>query len=257
MINEYKSKGYVLCKNFVSTEKLKALETVLISFHEAWTKAHKEFYESQAVNSAYLTGTKYLSSDQRMTLFSFVCQEKLLQFASELIPEGPAFMNTQLFFNPVNPDQKNYWHRDIQYNGMSIADQQEMIQRINVIHFRIPVRDEPGMEFVPGSHVAWDTNKEQDVRLANNGCAVSDDLSTGVKVPLKAGDLLIFSANMIHRGLYGGDRLSFDILLCDRDPDLLAFAALDCLPDENQIAKLAHSELFTATRRCMKTAEPE
>jgi hypothetical protein len=87
VINEYKSKGYVLCKNFVSTEKLKALETVLISFHEAWTEAHKEFYESQAVNSAYLTGTKYLSSDQRMTLFSFVCQEKLLQFASALIPE--------------------------------------------------------------------------------------------------------------------------------------------------------------------------
>ncbi len=253
MINEYKSKGYVLCKNFLSTQKLEELETVLLSFHEAWKAANKEFYESRAVNSAYLTGSKYLSAEQRMTLFNLICQEKLQQFASALIPQGPAFMNTQLFFNPVNPDQKNYWHRDIQYNGMSIAEQREMIQRINVIHFRLPVRDEPGMEFVPGSHVAWDTNEQQDVRLAKNGRHVSDDLSAGVKVPLKAGDLLIFSANMIHRGLYGGDRLSFDILLCDRDPDLLAFAALDCLPDENQIGELAHSELFTATLRCMKT----
>ncbi len=248
MIEDYKKQGYLLCKDFFSVEEVKNLELVLVHFHEAWTLENKDFYESQAVNSAYLTGTKILSEDQRMKLFRFICQDKLQRLASELIPEGPAFMNTQLFFNPVNADQQNYWHRDIQYNGMSIDEQREMIQRINVIHFRIPVRNEPGMELVPGTHLAWDTNEEQDVRLAQNGHNVSDDLSRGVKVPLKAGDLLVFSANMIHRGIYGGDRLAFDILFCDQDAELLAFAAADCLPNDDQLAELPNSEVFAVTR---------
>ena len=257
MVEEYRNNGYLLCEKFFSAEEVQELQAVLVSFHEAWSAENKDFYQSRAVNSAYLTGTKYLSEAQRMKLFRFICNERLQLLASALMPEGPAFMNTQLFFNPVNQEQKNYWHRDIQYNGMSLEDQQEMIQRINVIHFRIPVRDEPGMELIPGSHVAWDTNDELDVRLAKNGRAVSDDLSAGVKVPLKAGDLLVFSANMIHRGLYGGDRLSFDILLCDQDPELLSFASADCLPNDNQIAKLTHAELFSATRKYVEAASSE
>lgn len=247
LIEDYSSQGYLLCKNFFPLSEIKKLEDVLVKFHETWKLENSEFYQTKAVNSAFLTGTKILAEEDRMKLFHFICQDEVYQLASKLIPAGPAFMNTQLFFNPANIDQKNYWHRDIQYNGMSIEQQQEAIKRINVIHFRIPVRDEPGVELVPDSHTAWDTEEESDVRLERHGHLCSEKLSTGVTVPLKAGDLLVFSANMIHRGLYGGDRLSFDILFCDQDPELLSFADADCLPDKNQRRDIPNSAVLAAT----------
>ena len=124
-----------------------------------------------------------------------------------------------------------------------------LIPRINVIHFRIPVRDEPGLELVPGTHTAWDTNEEYGVRLEKNGHKCSEELSTGVKVPLEAGDLFVFSANMIHRGLYGGERLAFDILFCDQTPDLLAHANIDCLPLDERLAEIPNSGMLAVTRR--------
>jgi ectoine hydroxylase-related dioxygenase (phytanoyl-CoA dioxygenase family) len=249
LIEDYESQGYLLCENFFPQPEIKALEEVLLKFHEAWKLENNACYEAKAVNSAYLTGTKILPEEDRIKLFRFICQDEMYQLALKLIPAGPAFMNTQLFFNPTKIDQKNYWHRDIQYSGMSIEQQQESFRRVNVIHFRVPVRDEPGMELVPGSHAAWDTDEESEVRLERSGHLCSQALSTGVTVPLKAGDLLVFSANMIHRGLYGGDRLSFDILFCDQDPELLAFADADCLPDDNQLHDIPNSSVLSVTSK--------
>ena len=247
LIDDYSNQGYFLCRNFFSQRKIKALEEVLLKFHEAWKLEHSDLYESKAVNSAFLTGTNILPEEDRMKLFRFICQDDVIQLVLKLIPAGPAFMNTQLFFNPVNIDQKNYWHRDIQYNGMNIKEQQEAIKRINVIHFRVAIRDEPGLELVPGTHTAWDTDEESDVRLERNGHLCSERLSTGVTVPLNAGDLLVFSANMVHRGLYGGDRLSFDILFCDQNSELMAHAEAHCLPNENQRRDIPNSAVLAAT----------
>ena len=39
-----------------------------------------------------------------------------MNVVDSVIPTNPAFMNTQLFFNPINPAQKDFWHRDCQYD---------------------------------------------------------------------------------------------------------------------------------------------
>jgi len=62
-----------------------------------------------------------------------------------------SIMNTQLFFNPVNDGQKNYWHRDSQYH-LSIEEQKEALVGPDVVHFRIPLTNEPGIELVPCTH---------------------------------------------------------------------------------------------------------
>lgn len=95
-------------------------------------------------------------------------------------------MNTQLFFNPVNPAQKNYWHRDPQYH-LSIDEQKSALEGVNVVHYRIPLFGEPGIELVPASHKCWDTDEELDVRLARNNRRNSDDLSSGLTIELAAG----------------------------------------------------------------------
>lgn len=82
------------------------------------------------------------------------------------------------------------------------------------------------------SHRQWDSEEALAIRMQYNGKLPSDSINSGVKVAPSAGDLLVFSANMLHRSIYGLERMALDILLCDPEPALLKFAPSDCLPSQ-------------------------
>lgn len=242
----YRKDGYFVVRSLFSEDELQPIKEVVLEFHELWKADNKEFYAERAINSAYLTSTEYLDNAKRNVLFQFIGSTKLMQVVAEVIPERPAFMNTQLFFNPVNELQKNYWHRDSQY-GRSIEEQKQALEGPAVLHFRVPLVDEPGIELVPGTHRRWDTEEELNVRLETNGHKNFEDLSTGKTIQLNAGDLLVFSATMMHRGLYGLDRLALDILIAESDPRLMEFVHEDCLPDTETLAGLEDPTVFLNT----------
>ena len=255
MLNpEYEKHGYFVLKSFFSSDELIEVHQALKQFHDAWQVDNPDALANGVINSAWITGKKYLDAYHRLVLLKLVANQRLIDVLATLIPDKPAFMNTQLFFNPANPEQHNYWHRDIQYMPMSIAEQQAAINKVNVFHFRIPMLPEHGIELVPGSHARWDTNEELDVRLEQNGRHCYDNLVNAVAVPMQTGDLVVFSANMIHRGLYGLDRFAFDIIYCDSDPNLLEFVERDCLPDTHELSELETTEVFTNTRQAMAEA---
>ena len=149
-------------------------------------------------------------------------------------------MGTQLFFDPFKTSQNNYWHRDPQYH-LSVAEQKLALTGPEVLHVRIPFTVDPGVEVIPGSHKNWDTEEESQVRLELNGHKNSENLSNGVQIPLQVGDVLLFSANMIHRGLYGKDRLALDILYCERVPQLVEFIQVKHQPSAEMLADLDKS----------------
>lgn len=242
----YDQQGYVLLKGFYNDSELATIEPTIRKFHDIWKSHNDEFYAKQAINSAYLTGADYLDNTQRQTLFQFLGTHKLMQLASTIIPNQVCFINTQLFFNPGNPDQKNYWHRDSQYNR-SLEEQKQALQGPEMLHCRIALADEPGLELVPNSHKRWDTDEEYKIRFEQNGHCNHQDLSGGLVVPLKKGDLLVFSANIIHRGLYGMDRFALDVLFCDPEPELMQYARNDCLPSEELMEKLENGKAFRHT----------
>lgn len=242
-MNDYQTDGFTLVPGFMKAPELSSLLSVTKRFHERWLSENETFYRTKAVNSAYLTQPGYLSEDDRTTLFQIIGSCKLKRVASEVFSKSPIFMNTQLFFNPNNPNQKNYWHRDPQYH-LTVEQQELALSGPDVVHFRLALKDELGIELIPGSHKNWDTKEQLDVRLAANGKAVYDDLKEGVRLPLRAGDLLVFSANMIHRGLYGLDRFALDILLCENEPSLQAFINQDGYPERATRAQLSWPEVF-------------
>jgi len=247
MNNEYLSHGYLVLKNVFSEDDLGELHDALLVFHDNWRKDNDQHYSDGAVNSAYITGTKYLDEDKRLVLFKFLGSRKFMDIVEDVFPSSPAFMNTQLFFNPVDKAQRNYWHRDIQYKDSSIEEQKIALKKINVIHFRVPLSHERGVELVPGTHSRWDRENEFDIRMEQHGHKSFEDLVTGKQIELNRGDLLVFSANMIHRGLYGMDRLAFDILFCDSDPELVDFAVDDCLPDNSVLRAVEVPTAFRST----------
>ncbi len=244
--SKYTEQGYFVIRDYFSAAEISSLRKVVLKFHTLWKKDNKKFYQEEAFNSSLITGSEYLACDDRVKLFNFISSTKIMSIVDSVIPITPAFMNTQLFFNPVNPAQKDFWHRDCQYDH-DIEVQKKVIHETQVLHLRVPLFDELGMEVVPGTHKRWDNEEEFNVRQEEKGSISSDELSTGKKIKLSAGDLLVFSADMIHRGLYGLDRLALDILVFDAADDFIDYVDDDCLPDISMLNSINNPRLFINT----------
>jgi hypothetical protein len=242
----YDEQGYFVIRNYFTASEILSLREVILTFHGLWKDDNDIFYREEAFNSSLITGSQYLGFDDRVKLFNLISSKKIMDVVESLITAKPAFMNTQLFFNPVNPQQKDFWHRDCQYD-YDIEDQKKVIHGTQVVHLRVPLFDEPGMELVPGSHKRWDNDEEFNVREEIKGRVSSDNLSTGQEIELAAGDLLVFSADMIHRGRYGLDRLALDILVFDSAGDYADYVDDDCLPDTAMLDKIVDPRLFINT----------
>jgi ectoine hydroxylase-related dioxygenase (phytanoyl-CoA dioxygenase family) len=242
----YEDHGYFVIRNYFTASEILSLKKIILKFHQLWKKDNATFYQEEAFNSSLITGSQYLSSDDRIKLFNFISSKKMMSLIDSVIPSKPAFMNTQLFFDPVNSQQKDFWHRDCQYD-FDIEAQKKVIDETQVLHLRVPLFDELGMELVPGTHKRWDNEEEFAVRQEIKGRVSSESLSSGKEIKLAAGDLLIFSADMIHRGLYGLDRLAFDILVFDPAGDYADYVDDDCLPDLAMLDEIDDPRLFVNT----------
>lgn len=248
----YNEQGYFVIRNCFTENEMSALRQVILNFHELWKQDNAVFYQEEAFNSSLITGSKYLNFDERLQLFKFISSKKIMYLVDAVIPDMPSFMNTQLFFNPVNPAQKDFWHRDCQYD-YDVEDQKKVIEQAQVVHLRIPLFDELGMELVPGTHKRWDNEEEFNVRQEEKGKLSSDELSLGKKIGLASGDVLVFSADMIHRGLYGLNRLALDMLVFDSSADYADYVDEDCLPDATMLAEINDPRLFINTMKVKKT----
>ncbi|WGV99458.1 phytanoyl-CoA dioxygenase family protein [Vibrio sp. YMD68] len=246
--NRYDEQGYFVIRNYFNDAQISSLRQVILKFHELWKADNQEFYLEEAFNSSLITGSEYLPVDDRAALFDFISSKKVMDVVDAVIPDNPAFMNTQLFFNPVNPTLKDFWHRDCQYD-YDIEDQMKVILETQVLHLRVPLFDEPGMEIIPGTHKRWDNEEEYNVRQEVNGKVSSDSISGAKQIKLAAGDLLVFSADMIHRGRYGLDRLALDILIFDSAADYVDYVDDDCLPTPSMLNNMADPRLFMNTLR--------
>ena len=244
--SNYDDQGYFVIRNYFTASEISSLRKVVLKFHKLWQQDNAKFYQEEAFNSSLITGSQYLALDDRVALFNFISSKKIMNVVDSVIPTNPAFMNTQLFFNPINPAQKDFWHRDCQYDH-DVEVQKKVIHDTQVVHLRVPLFDELGMELVPGTHKRWDNEEEFNVRQEEKSRLSSENLSTGKKIRLAAGDLLVFSADMIHRGLYGMDRLALDILVFDSSANFVDYVDDDCLPDSSILDKIDDPRLFINT----------
>jgi hypothetical protein len=242
----YWEKGFSHRESLFTSAELEEVYTVLNSFHQKCIKENNALFLDQAINSSGITGRRYLDQASRLSLFRFISHQKIMALIMDIIPTKPCFMNTQLFFNPNNAEQKNYWHRDPQYH-LSLEEQKEALQGPEVLHIRIAFKDETGLELIPGTHKRWDSAAELDVRLEKMNGIVFHDLPGTNIMPLQAGDVLLFSGNMIHRGLYGMDRFALDILVCCAAEHLVSFAEEHCLPSKDEQVKINRPALFNNT----------
>jgi len=247
LVKQYNEQGYFVIRNYFSAEEISSLRAVILTFHQRWKNDNAQFYQQEAFNSSLITGSEYLERADRIKLFNFISSTKMMSVIEKVIvADNPCFMNTQLFFNPVNSLQKDFWHRDCQYD-YDVEGQKRIIMETQVLHLRVPLFDELGMELIPGTHKRWDNEEEYNVRQEEQGRHSGEALPNGEKIPLAAGDLLVFSADMIHRGIYGLDRLALDVLVFDSAADYIDYVDDDCLPDSNMLEQIDDPRIYTNT----------
>ena len=250
---EYNELGYIVIPNFLSETEITPIANHVDSIFNSWMNKHKlDVFEQQLVNMHSLTDQEYFehSKEERINFFNSITPLKLVQLIESIFGEGIYFHNTQLFFNPSNSKARPYWHRDMQYSP--IPDELQKTEQRNMVslHIRIPLVKEKGVEVIPTSHNRWDTELERNVRLELNGHKNYEELPNGKLIELGVGDILIFSAQMIHRGNYklNNSRKALDICVGKHHQLSSGFIDENVLPTNQEINLIQNNQWYTCAK---------
>jgi ectoine hydroxylase-related dioxygenase (phytanoyl-CoA dioxygenase family) len=252
--NIFDTQGYLILRDFFSACDIENLSHTVDRIHRQWLSENRATHiDGRAVNMHSLTSRRYFMSDEtgRLRFFERLAPATLTTFIDRMFGDDVYFHNTQLFFNPYDKSRLPYWHRDLQTSPVADLDQASEQQRLVSLHIRIPLVAEKGLELIPGSHRRWDTETEKNVRFERHGHASSDDLPGALLVELEPGDVLVFDAQMIHRGNYRLNRLRQALDLCIGKPHPYTSAYLDesVLPDACALSQIANANWYRRARK--------
>lgn len=247
--------GYLHRAGLLPRDAVRRLVATGERVHALWLAENGEHVRRHAlVNSTRLTDVRCFAPPhdaERAAFFDALADPALYEVVSESFGDDLAFHGTQMFFSPLG-ERAPYWHRDLQYMGLDETEQQRLLPTLTHLHVRIPLRPERRFLLVPGSHARWDTAEERDVRLERDGHRSSEDLTNARSFDLVPGDVLVFSAHMLHRGTYGQDRLSLDLMV--GKPDGTADGPDEAqLPTPAELARIRRSQWY---RRVTQATRP-
>lgn len=256
-IEHYAKYGYVVLRGFFNSEEISMLNKHVDRIYQTWQSENEAaIFENKLINMHSLTSSEYFqeASGQRVEFFELITSLKLTDTLESMFGSGIHFHNTQLFFNPSNLERLPYWHRDMQYSSIDESAQREELSTMLSLHVRIPLIDEQGIEVVSGTHGRWDTELERKVRLELDGHKNSEPLPNSELIALAQGDILIFSAQMIHRGNYelNATRKAFDLCVGKYHPLASGFLDPRVLPTDEEVDKIVNNQWYKLARDITK-----
>jgi hypothetical protein len=247
------SEGYLVLRGFFDDAHIAALTAAADRIFAQWLAANRDAcIRHGMVNMHALTDPRYFEGRdaERIAFFDAIAPRPLTDLLDGMFGGGIHFHDTQLFFNPAADARLPYWHRDLQFSPIADDAQAREQARLLSLHIRIPLLDERGVELIPGSHRRWDTDLEREVRLALGGRRNSEELPGSVLVELARGDVLVFDAQMLHRGNYrlNRERKAFDICAGKAHPFTTRYLDESVLPTEQEIARIANRAWYERAR---------
>lgn len=252
-IGKFNQHGYLVVRQLVPKEDISALTDIVDRIFGQWAREHRTEYMEQGLANMYsLTRLEYFrdAPGERLEFFRMIASEELTRLIETMFGDEVYFHNTQLFFNPSEQKKLPYWHRDLQYSPIEDALQANEQGRLLSLHLRIPMVAERGVELIPGTHARWDTELEHQVRLELNGHINSEDLPGAVLIELEPGDVLVFDAQMIHRGNYrlNTTRKALDLCLGRAHPFTAKYLDAGALPTQDELDRIAHPQWYEVAR---------
>lgn len=244
----YREHGFVIIRQVLDAARIAAFGSTVDAIFRQWLNEYRSDYaERGLVNMHSLTHAGYhAGSEARIRFFEHIADSSVTSLVDAMFGDGIYFHNTQLFFNPRDADQPPYWHRDLQFSPIADAEQAAEQGRLLSLHVRIPLVAEKGIAIIPGTHRRWDTSLEAAVRFEREGHRRSDDLPGMRLISLEPGDLLIFDAQMIHRGVYrqNARRMAFDLCIGQPHPFTLPYLDHAVLPTAAELPRIANNAWY-------------
>lgn len=168
-------------------------------------RAHSDGRDT--TNIAYLTNGRWHpdGDGDRITLLEFIASPRITTLITTAVG-APSFHNTQYFMEPHSRSWNGAWHRDSQFLVKTPAQEDAVRAHSCGVHFRVALVDDDHLEYVPGSEQRADSAKERAVRWPTGTKASDVEFPSAIRLPLRAGDALLFHAWGIHRGRYVANR---------------------------------------------------
>ncbi|NEQ52565.1 MAG: phytanoyl-CoA dioxygenase family protein [Leptolyngbya sp. SIO3F4] len=255
---QFETQGYSILPKFFEQEEIEQITTIVDRIYSQWReKNHHALIEQQLINMHSLTHPKYFQGceHERVSFFNLIASEKLTYVITQLFKTDIYFHNTQLFFNPHNREKPPYWHRDLQYSPIDDAIQAAEQHNMLSLHVRIPLVKEKGVELIPDSYIRWDSELERNVRFELNGHTNNESLPGSVLIELEPRDVLIFSAQMLHRGNYvlNPTRKALDLCIGKPHPLVRGFLDPAGLPTDAELQQIDNNQWYTLAKTIAAT----
>lgn len=253
----FDEQGYVLVKNLLPPTAIENLSKIVDRVQAQWMREnHADYVERRLVNMHSLTSMRYFEDDktERTRFFDSIASSAVTALIRGMFGNDIYFHNTQLFFNPYDSNSLPYWHRDMQYSPVDDAAQANEQRNLLSLHVRIPLIKEKGVELIAGTHRRWDTELEKNVRFELNDHKNSEDLPGAVLIDAEPGDVLVFDAQMIHRGNYrlNESRKSLDLCLGRPHPFAIRYLDESVLPKEHEMENISNNAWYALARKIVQ-----
>ena len=152
------------------------------------------------------------------SLLDVVADPQILAIGRAILGEEPLFRCTSFFFNPLENGRDGNWHRDSQFGTPDDAKEQALLAQVSQsgdsIQMQIPLVASNDVEYIPASHLRWDTAAEYAIRKADGGKQNrANNMPGAVRLALQPGDATLFNPYGIHRGCYHVERLRRTLML--------------------------------------------
>ena len=152
------------------------------------------------------------------SVLDVVADPQILAIGRTILGEEPLFRCTSFFFNPLENGRDGNWHRDSQFGTPDDTKEQALLAQVSQsgdsIQMQIPLVASDDVEYIPASHLRWDTPAEYAIRKADGGKQNrANNMPGALRLALQPGDATLFNPYGIHRGCYQVERLRRTLML--------------------------------------------
>ena len=209
LAKQWSEEGYIKVVGMFDSERVERLKSVCESILDQWRVENPEKGEPgggpESNVMRHLNHPSY--GEHRLEILKAAASTSVLETAS-VIFDGPArFHCTSLFFNPIENSRDGNWHRDSQFRSDTDQEEQrhlnERAHAATGVQLQVALIENDDVEFVPASHLRWDTPEEYHIRKADEQANNrSNNMPGAIRIALKPGDAVAFNPLGIHRGRY-------------------------------------------------------
>ena len=211
LARQWKEEGYVVVPGVYDADRtahlLEISERILARWRRESPQTGQPGGDRDAIVMRHLNHPGYFGNGEGgfSEVMNVVADDRVLEICRSILGQEPLFRCTSLFMNPLDTSDDGNWHRDTQHTYPDEEEEKQVIANSDRegtgVQLQVALLPSDALQYVPGSHLRWDTPEEYSIRraddMANNR---ANTMPGSVRIALEPGDAAAFNSHGLHRG---------------------------------------------------------